>query len=539
MWSTLGLTLLVLLQCAAVLRSEVSDPGWSFRLPAIEPTAAVQVFQADVEIGEPKQTIRVKLDTACISSWVPDRIASPDTGFEANQSNAGSSKTLVLGEQTSRVTRALRASGWAAEDRWELRGQPLQGNTWPALLRSSSFMLVHSLQATADATAKYGEMGVLGFAVPPPRTVSRFSLFGGAKEKEEDLLSPVNRLFNYGMDVETTPDGASYDLVKVTPQFRFSLASSTPSVDIGKVGVEEREDAKKIRAPLIADGWFVVVRAFGVSSPQSSSGSAEILGGSKGSIDFNSRYAQGVPALLDSGSSTITVPSRVFQAIKSVLPTEYDCDSPDSVRKVIECSRCPEPAKLDTSFPSISISFETADNIRLLGLDFGSDMVVCIPPRVFVTHLEGGQCRLAFFNGEEPGEQLVLGVPFFRAVDIVFDTSDHSVWFTRSNGAQLIKDGESFRECTCADPKNWFNTGQRFSSRRVTVVLTLACCVYICIHITYSDSADGIRRQVLGMQSGGNAVGGSAANADVRHARNMALSRNADGGHFQEMERLS
>eukprot|EP00971_Amphidinium_carterae_P061579 1219126-Amphidinium_carterae.1 len=41
---------------------------------------------------------------------------------------------------------------------------------------------------------------------------------------------------------------------------------------------------------------------------------------------------------------------------------------------------------------------------------------------------------------QEPGEQLVLGVPFFRAVDIVFDTSDHSVWFTRSNGAQLIKD---------------------------------------------------------------------------------------------------
>eukprot|EP00971_Amphidinium_carterae_P061580 1219126-Amphidinium_carterae.2 len=33
--------------------------------------------------------------------------------------------------------------------------------------------------------------------------------------------------------------------------------------------------------------------------------------------------------------------------------------------------------------------------------------------------------------------------------------------------ANVRQDGESFRECTCADPKNWFNTGQRFSSRCV------------------------------------------------------------------------
>mmetsp|Transcript_19695 Transcript_19695/g.35643 ORF Transcript_19695/g.35643 Transcript_19695/m.35643 type:complete len:543 (-) Transcript_19695:53-1681(-) len=537
-----GITLLVLLQNAAVLRSE-ADPGWSFRLPAIAPTDAVQLFQADLEIGSPRQTVRVKLDTGSTFSWVPDRVASPDTGLEANISRPGHSTTLQLHDKIpSQVTRSFRASGWAAQDTIQLKGESLsamQGERWPALLQAAPFMLVDNLQDTQSVASKYGEMGVLGFAVPPPRTSSGFSLFGGSKSKEEEpLLSPMERLFNQGVDVDA--GGGVYSVAKVAPQFRFSLASPTPHVDIGKCGVDEREDAKEIRAPMGPDGsWYVLVRAIGVSSPQSSSSSPEIIG-SKGSIDFNSLYPLGTTALLDSGSSSITVSSRIFQAIKNALPSKYKCDTPNEVRKVIECKSCPEPDKLDTEFPSISISFETADNIRLFGLDFGSDMLICLPPRVFVTPMDGGQCMLNFLDGSEGLAEIVLGVPFFRAVDVVFDTAEHSLWFTRSNGAQLIKDGPSTAKCNCADPKNWFNTGQRFSSGRVTVVLTLACFIYLCIYIGYSDSADGIRRQVLGQS--GNAIGGAAVNMDVRHARNMALNRggNADGGgHFQEMERLS
>jgi len=176
----------------------------------------------------------------------------------------------------------------------------------------------------------------------------------------------------------------------------------------------------------------------------------------------------------------------------------------------LECP-CKEES-IEDDFPSISISFETMATFRILGLDSGADTVMCIPPRAYVEQQtdKPGRCSLLVADGGEThkmfaAEAVVLGIPFFRSVNVLLDLENDVVGVEaialpprpQSSGTVDLSQGD----CKCADPKWWWNTGKRFSPKRVVLALFLVSLVagYIFVGFSRTRTAERMRALLDGL----------------------------------------
>lgn len=246
--------------------------------------------------------------------------------------------------------------------------------------------------------------------------------------------------------------------------------------------------------------WYVSMRAIGLSMGDTSAYSLW-------THDFNSVLPSGLPALLDSAATGIHLSTGLYMHIVSSLP--YDCEQQDDGTTVCECTE----GKIAADFPSISISFESASTIRFLGLDSGDEVRVCIPPTNYVRYNQSAKkCRVDFIDtGRHRSlygfETVVLGAPFFRSTAVFLDVerrraglgaldtaasrtggsgggSPDGEWH-HSDGMALLSGGSDMF-CSCADPKSWWNSGHRFSPKRVVVCLIGVSLLAAYIWIGYS-----------------------------------------------------
>lgn len=285
------------------------------------------------------------------------------------------------------------------------------------------------------------------------------------------------------------------------------------------------------------------------------------------SQDFNGAMMPfGAPAHLDSSSVALKLGTVVYTHLVTALP--------GSCQREAEGTSCScTPSSIQEDFPSISISFETIDAFRVLGLDSGADTIVCIPPENYATYNpKTKRCNVAILDAGPRHvkwgyEQLVLGVPFFRSVAVVLDVQEGRVGIGPQLAAGPIAETDSsdaqpsrgewsdsidasipatpdaiglVQDCKCADPKNWWATGKRFSPRRVIVVLAgvAALGAYIYIAHSPSDTAESIRNFADNLCGGGgssvNVHGAEPGNRDGLMG-GSGPQRHHDDGMFVQM----
>lgn len=238
--------------------------------------------------------------------------------------------------------------------------------------------------------------------------------------------------------------------------------------------------------------WHANVRAIGFHSK---AGNSFLHPWRSWSHDFNQASVRGALAVFNSGSPVISVSSDSFRKIRRTMPG--DCkpsaqanNATNNLRPSLECT-CPKDF---SDFPTISISFEGSGNLHFWSIDFGSDHVVCIPPEAYIVR-DGEVCKVAIVadgndHSDRPDffgmlhmkkhvpsrETIVLGVPFFRAMGVVYDGARHEVGLS----------AEKNPNCVCTDPKNWWFTGRRLSIRRIILSLTLAVTMALYAFIGHS-----------------------------------------------------
>lgn len=266
--------------------------------------------------------------------------------------------------------------------------------------------------------------------------------------------------------------------------------------------------------------WYTSLRAIGFSMPTGQAGTSGV-GMTVWNLDFNQFSLAGAPTRLDSGSKNIRVGHLVFERLitnmgdgRCMVNDEEGIDCP--------CNQ----AEIESQFPWISLSFETFDNPRILGFDYGYDTRVCIPPSAYVSPAaKSGMCRLAIVDAGMYQkffglEGIVLGMPFFQSVQVGIDLERRALAFgaplyatprsvpgmsgaTLTGEAVQVEGGQSpvglganKAECPCADPKNWWNTGHRYSAARVTLVLIGTTATLLYVFLVHSQSAQGLRSQM-------------------------------------------
>lgn len=275
-------------------------------------------------------------------------------------------------------------------------------------------------------------------------------------------------------------------------------------------------------------------------------------------LDFNKFSLEGAPARLDTGSRAIRVCHYVFQHLLANMGDGSCKEAEDGID-------CPcNPSAIEATFPWISISFETHNNVRFLGFDTGRDTRVCIPPSAYVTpSSQAGRCSLAIVDAGVYQrffglEGIVLGVPFFKAVSVGVDVGRQLVGIggplsappgaaaadtetemsapgemavpgeTEAGEAVAVPQGVGMgatpgaqAACLCADPKNWWQTGHRFSATRCAVVLFGTAMTLAYVFVAHSPSAEGLRSQLDGLMGshGPSPLSGGAPNRGANEPR--------------------
>ncbi|OLP79915.1 hypothetical protein AK812_SmicGene39742 [Symbiodinium microadriaticum] len=279
---------------------------------------------------------------------------------------------------------------------------------------------------------------------------------------------------------------------EVPRTFRLELGLDRPRLLVGVEGSESSLSGPSKTTLLgstltrLMPNWYMSMRAIGLSYGKDSPSL-------RMSFDFNSEFAFGAAALLDSGATAIRVGTGIFERI--VLGMPDGCRQTDD--KAIGC-----PCEREADLPMISISLETMATFRILGLDSGADTILCIPPSAYVSRSKEKKdwCELAIINAGQRHqvlgvEAVVLGLPFFRSAHVLFDASKRVIGVEPAWRPATPDVSGSEAPCACADPKNWWQTGKRFSPKRVVVALIIVCMIssYVFVGFSQSRTAERIR----------------------------------------------
>eukprot|EP00439_Symbiodinium_sp_Y106_P053938 s221_g7.t1 len=251
---------------------------------------------------------------------------------------------------------------------------------------------------------------------------------------------------------------------EVPRTFRLELGLDRPRLLVGVEGSESSLSGPS-KTTLLGStltqqmpNWYMSMRAIGLSYGKDGPSL-------RMSFDFNSEFPFGAAALLDSGATAIRVGTGIWERLMLGMPD--GCRQTDD-----KAIGCPCEAEL----PMISISLESMATFRILGLDSGADTILCIPPSAYVSRSKEKKdwCELAIVNAGERHqvqgvEAVVLGLPFFRSAHVLFDASKRVIGVEPALRPAAPEVSGSEAPCACADPKNWWWTGKRFSPKRVVV----------------------------------------------------------------------
>jgi len=452
------------------------------------------LFAARLEVGTPSQRIWASIDTGSPWLWV---LNSPDgklPGFRPKDSSGESTERGTIDSFT--YADGVKISGTHISEKVRLGGVVLESG--PMLLATNATL--NGKPTDRIAGKSVASIGLNLRSDPPPRQQFRsrsFFLpdrFDDHKDSATTLKSFFKSFWAEHLEVPQT--------------FFLSLGGPTPRMVIG-ADLENGPDASGLT--FLADVftrrsnlWYTSLRAIGFSmAPKADAGSGS--GHLVWNLDFNQFMVEGAPARLDSGSKSIRVGHLIFERFIANLG-DGRCRVNEEMGIDCPCN----PAAIDEEFPWISLSFETFENARVLGLDMGSDMRVCIPPSAYVTPSGGiGTCRLAIVNAGLYQkffglEGVVLGVPFFKSVAVGMDLGRRRLalgpslvsGFAPVGGATSGDTSQTQVPCPCADPKNWWNSGHRFSANRCSLVLFGTVVTLVYIFLVHSPIADGMRAQL-------------------------------------------
>eukprot|EP00434_Breviolum_minutum_P012464 symbB.v1.2.010980.t1/scaffold725.1/size168906/6 len=262
---------------------------------------------------------------------------------------------------------------------------------------------------------------------------------------------------------------------QVPRTYRFELGHASPQLWLGVPSMESSRDEVTFLGPTLTrlPLRYVSLRAIGLSYGKESPSL-------RTSFDFNSELPFGAAALLDSGAGAIRVGAGIWERIMLGMPSGCKQDDGGAIG-------CPCQEEL----PTISMSLETMATFRILGLDSGADIIVCVPPTAYVTRSSSRAdwCELAIVNAGE--HHTMFGMEAVVSASLVFDTVNRVV------GVEPLLDASSTGQAVCSDPKNWWSTGRRFSPKRVVVALMIVTMIGSYVFVGFSQSRTAERLRAL------------------------------------------
>lgn len=462
----------------------------------VRPRRNTGLYVAKLEVGAPQQTIWAQIHTASPFTLIPEADGTPDSGFSlANSSSSDQGKEqLFTLPDGLKLFHNFTFMGRMIRETVQLGGKTLE---------QAPLLLARNL--SGDIAPPRG-VGVLGLCMQRS---------AGPRIFREAVPYPADNSNHVGgfMDLfwRAHPE--------VPKTYRLELGGPRPRFVLGDEAVEGPRAEGGVRFlastfTALQPNWYVSVRAIGLSQGKES----PFL---QWNLDFNLGLPNGSPTLLDSGTDTIQVGSQVYQQLLLSMP---GCQA-EKWGTTCEC----KPQTISTDFPSISISFEASSAFRIVGLDSGADVIACIPPEAYIAYDDKlKRCVAAIVDGGPRHkmfryEAMVLGMPFFRSMAVILDVEHRRVGLGAAltpvsssgvGGSTIIGMQE---KCSCADPKNWWSTGKRFSPKRVVVVLvgTALFCAYVFVAHSPSATAQQLRNLANGAWEGvqgacGGALGGTA-----------------------------
>uniref|UniRef100_A0A7S0ZNI0 Peptidase A1 domain-containing protein n=1 Tax=Noctiluca scintillans TaxID=2966 RepID=A0A7S0ZNI0_NOCSC len=518
---TLALALAVSARALATALPVLSD-GAGYQGSLVLPVSAQGdgLFSTRISVGTPPQDLWVTVDSGSSFLWIPERSQLKDMTMFSDTFNPNRSSTVKTGEPVIfDHDDGPQAEGVEVEDSVSLGD---------ALVPQAPMMLVNFAE---DTTKRTGILGLVMRRELPPMSV--WDPFGDLTSSPTVGTPPVGNFFDFFFLANPS----------VQRTYRLEFGAENPQIVIGdslEAGV------RRLASPWPdqTDLWYVAVRAISFTGGS----------GRDWNWDFNDMFAYGAPALMDSGSAGIRLSHTLFERAKMAMPRE--CVS--TVLGNLECA-CPDGVD-KAGFPTLSISFESFDNSRYLGLDTGSDHIVCVTPSSYVTQQSKSPvCSVAIIDGGENEknvlggvEAIVLGVPVFKATTVTFDWNARvigvgphpkSLFDVEADGApqQLTRTewpsteggyeaatvvpvkAQTPEKCPCADPKNWWHTGKRLSPPRIALVLAVAFSISVYVFVAHSPNAEWIREL----------AGRGSQNDTVSHR--AGAQRLPTNGQFMEM----
>lgn len=459
------------------------------------------LFNARVHVGSPPQQLWATIDSASPWFWMPSASDKKLQGFHEKSSDDDEESGVI---DSLKYAEGITVNGYRTTVKVKLGDSEIQ---------HGPFLLVKNRSKQGGGQLNLSSLQGVG-------------MLGLTMRDEEAQLEryQTQRIFNiFSSSEETQLMAKQHSFFKafwkehpeVPKTFFLSFTGSQPRMVVG-ADLDRGADAVDLK--ILSDSftrsselWYAPIRAIGFS----------LSGTLVWNLDFN-QFAwggYGVPARLDTGTDSIVVSHVLFEQFRNSL---VDGQCVQNSKQGMDCP-C-SPSEIDTIFPWISISFETADTHRFLGFDSGADTRTCIPPSAYVKASgRAGMCSLAIVDGGPyqrffGREGIVLGVPFFRAVSVGVDVDRHRISIKNVPvlqasvpvDAQTSLSGESSFQvsngavstsmlgelCPCADPKNWWQVGHRFSLWRVVAVLVGTSLLLSYVFIGYSPSAEGMRNQL-------------------------------------------
>ncbi|KAF0728572.1 hypothetical protein Ae201684_013535 [Aphanomyces euteiches] len=282
-------------------------------------------FYGIVHVGTPPQPFRVIFDTGSSDVWIPSAACNACSGqyrFRANKSStfisSGNSFTAYYGSGS--------VNGHIFHDVLAL------GNSTPVVLRTRMGMVdneeINIQRFESEGIVGLGFRALASITMPPivdSLGLGVFSLY----------ISPL-------------PDDPG-------PPSQLILGG----VDDNLAGIDSQWHFFDLFQPHEVDGfWAIKLKAFHVASMKLSDGSENLV------------------AVVDSGTSLILLPQRIYQETMAILCRHVEPDGPcEAFDKGYVCSHCSH-----ADFPSITFQFDTGPPFVLQATDFvRCDSTSCSP----------------------------------------------------------------------------------------------------------------------------------------------------------------